>query len=186
VGAYRIRKDFRQSTLPRYSGVLGLILFSVGASTFLGFFLIALDTRPDLSDGHPRAAGMDEAAIPLGWPSLRVSGMPDALPTNGAMVKMLGYMMDGYRFAARGSDVGMFVLMPSAGNFLHPAHREPEEMVEVWLKTGTVFFQERELVWASGKFERTRGPVEDHALYALRQASVAPASQGDISRWFAP
>lgn len=188
MGAYRIRREVRQR-IPGYGDVLGFILFGVGASMFLGFFLIALDTRPDLSGGHPRGTGANEIALPVGWPSLLVDDAAsrtwaDTSPKNGVIVKILGYMMDGYQFAPRGSRVRMFVLMPSAGTFLHPAHRDPDEMVEVWVKAGTVAFEERQLVWASGKFERLVTSGEDHALYALREASVAPALDQDIAGWF--
>src|ERR1035438_8517643 len=111
----------------------------------------------------------------------------NSIPKNGTVVKMLGYMMDGYKFARNGVPVTMFVLMPSAGHFLHPAHRDPDEMVEVWLRSGTVIFENRQLIWASGAFERLPlHGAEDHALYALRNASVESASYKDIKNWFGP
>ena len=107
------------------------------------------------------------------------------MPNDGTSVKMLGYMMDGYDFAKDGFPVRMFVLMPEAGHFLHPAHRNPDEMVEVWPKPGTVIFKRRQLVWASGTFQRlSTHSREEHALYALRNASVTPASSSDIANWF--
>ena len=159
---------------------------------FLGFFLISLDTRPDLSDCQPRIDRTTNDAILVGWPSL---GQPayfsksrypeNSLPKNGTVVKMLGYMMDGYKFVGDGVPVTMFVLMPSAGHFLHAAHRNPDEMVEVWPRSGTVVFKHRDLVWASGTLERVPGPSrEEHAQYALHHASVTPASYGDIANWF--
>lgn len=169
---------------------MGLILLGVGAPMFLGFVLIALDTRLDLSDGRPRSAQSSDAAVPVGWPSLRqddvISGRDgiNALPKNGSPVKMLGYMMEGYQFAPSGSRVSMFILMPEAGHFLHPAHRNPDEMVEVWPEAGSIIFKNRDLVWASGRFERLAGAKEGHALYAMRRAIVASARQQDVARWF--
>ena len=176
--------------MPNEGRTLGLILFSIGAPMLLGFYFISLDTRPDLSDSEPGSNRETKDAILVGWPSLREpdyfsrSRYPE-VPKNGTVVKMLGYMMDGYKFAKDGSSVTMFVLMPSAGHFLHPAHRDPDEMVEVWLKSGGVIFKNRQLVWASGAFERLpQHSVEEHALYALRNASVASASYGDIKNSF--
>ena len=148
---------------------------------FVGAFLISRDIRPDLSDGQPRAQSPGDMAISVGWPSLR--GEQGDLPENGAIVKMLGYMMDGYHFARNGSPVNMFVLMPEAGHLLHPAHRIPDEMVEVWSE-GAVLFENREMVWVTGRFEHLAGSEEEHAQYALRGASVAPASPTDLAGWF--
>jgi hypothetical protein len=171
----------QQSSAPSHARLLGLILFSIGAPMLVGSFLISRDIKPDLSDGQPRAQSPDDMAIPAGWPSLRAE--QNAPPENGAIVKMLGYMMDGYHFARNGSAVNMFVLMPAAGHLLHPAHRIPDEMVEVWPE-GAVVFKNREMVWVTGKFEHLANSKEEHALYALRDASVAPASQADLAGWF--
>jgi hypothetical protein len=157
---------------------------------FLGFYLIALDTRPDLSDAEPRYDHATYEAIPLGWPSLRQAGdfsepnpVEAAIPNNGSVVKMLGYMMDGYRFVQDGAPVTMFILMPGAGHFLHPAHRNPDEMVEVWLKS-QVLFKSRELVRVEGTFERLPSRhAEGHSLYALRNAAAAPATKAEIRNW---
>jgi hypothetical protein len=158
----------------------------------LGFYLISLDTRPDLSDALPSTDHATNDAILVGWASLRepdyfsTSRYPE-VPKNGAKAKMLGYMMEGYKYTGDGVPVKMFMLMPSAGHFLHPAHLDPDEMVEVWLKSGTATFKNRQLVWACGGFERLSRPArEEHALYALRNASVAPASYADIKTWFGP
>jgi hypothetical protein len=178
--------------MPHEGRTLGLILSGVGAPMLLGFCLISLDTRPDLSDALPGPARTANDAILVGWPSLREpdsfsrSRFPE-VPKNGTVAKMLGYMMDGYKYPADGVPVKMFMLMPSAGHFLHAAHRDPDEMVEVWLKSGTAKFKNRQLVWACGEFERlAQHSTDEHALYALRNASVAPASYGDIKIWFGP
>jgi hypothetical protein len=178
--------------MPNEGRTLGLILFGVGAPMLLGFYLISLDSRPDLSDALPSTARTTNDAILVGWPSLREpdyfsrSKYPE-VPKNGTVAKMLGYMMEGYKYAGDGVPVKMFMLMPSAGHFLHPAHRDPDEMVEVWLESGTATFKNRQLVWACGAFERlAHHSTEEHALYALRNASVAPASYGDIKNWFGP
>ena len=157
---------------------------------FAGAFLIMQDMRLDLSDGYPRAS-VDGETVAVGWPSLRIDDLASRLrdrsdprPTTGAIVKMLGYMMDGYEFAPSGTEVKMFVLMPEAGHFLHPAHRIPDEMVEVWPKAGRVIFNSREMVWVTGRFERLTSAREEQALYALRGALVTPASKPDITAWF--
>ena len=80
----------------------------------------------------------------------------------------------------------MFVLMPEAGHFLHPAHRIPEEMVEVWLNR-PVWFKYRRLVWVSGTLTRTsNSPNSDKALFAMHNALITPAADPEIARWFTP
>ena len=97
---------------------------------------------------------------------------------------MLGYMMDGSQRAQDGAQVETFILMPDAGQFLHPAHRIPDEMVETWLARPAPF-QYRRLVWVSGVLARIpRRPHSNRALYAIKDAEVAPAPESDITRWF--
>ncbi len=80
----------------------------------------------------------------------------------------------------------MFVLMPEAGHFLHPAHRIPEEMVEVWLNR-PAWFKYRRLVWVSGVLARTsNSPKSDKALFAMYNALIMPAADAEIARWFTP
>jgi hypothetical protein len=80
----------------------------------------------------------------------------------------------------------MFVLMPEAGQILHPAHHIPDQMVEVRVTRPTTYHY-RSLVWATGFLSRTNaGRYGDRALYSMADADVAPAVQGDITLWFKP
>jgi hypothetical protein len=108
------------------------------------------------------------------------------LPTGP--VRMLGYMMDGYHPVRDGTYVKMFVLMPEAGQLLHPAHRLRDEMVEVWLAGGqSIPYMDRNLVWVEGKLQRIRQKARDGlASYAIREAAIERAPDRDIMRWFAP
>jgi hypothetical protein len=191
MGARHIRRKNRGGVERGDGRTLGLILAGVGAPMFLGYCLIAMDTHPDLSDGQPHVSVSNPVPVPLGWPSLRVrelriSDREENRPKNGTLVKMLGYMMDGYHYARSGTAVPMFILMAEAGHFLHPAHRIPDEMVEVWPKAGGTVFHDRELVWACGKFESLTNAAAGNAIYALREAVVMPASYQEIAGWFAP
>lgn len=101
-------------------------------------------------------------------------------------MRMIGYMMDGYKPSRDGEQVNMFILLPEAGQFLHPAHRIPSQMVEVW-PLHPARFGYRQLVWASGILNRTIGnPGDGKAAYAIGDADVQPASERDISKWFRP
>jgi hypothetical protein len=146
--------------------------------------LVAMDMRSDLSELKSTGHVDDEGAAPVGWPdparqhegSGRVRGR----------VRMIGYMMDGYRPSREGSTVDMFVLLPEAGQFLPPAHRIPSQMVEVHLSRPVVFHY-RDLVWATGMLNRTMGSSGDEkAAYAMIAAEVTPATERDVVKWFRP
>lgn len=146
---------------------------------FLAYILVAVDMRSDLSELNPTKQGNDEGPIPVGWPDLERDGAQ-------GRVRMIGYMMDGYQPSSDGIPVDMFILLPEAGQFLHPAHRVPNQMVEVRPRR-PVAFRRRELVWAVGTLNRTTGnPDEEKAAWAMREAEVEAAAPRDIAKWFRP
>ena len=158
-----------------------MIIGAVALPLVLAYILVAADMRSDLSDLKPARALADEATALIGWPDL------EHLHWNSPpRARMLGYMMDGYTPTPDGSQVEMFILMPEAGHFLHPAHRVPDEMVEIWL-TRPQPFTYRRLVWVSGVLSRTPAPRQSgKASYVMQEAQVEPALQSDITRWFKP
>jgi hypothetical protein len=175
----------------RESGTIAAIVAAVGLPLILAYVLVAADMRDDLSELKPAAVSGDAALI--GWPDLN-PGYDRPAQTRwpaGTRVRMLGYMMDGYRSVPEGAEAGMFILMPEAGHFLHPAHRIPEEMVEV-RPVRPLAFQSRRLVWVWGLLGRvTREaksgmPRREAALFAMSDAEVRPADNIEIARWFIP
>jgi hypothetical protein len=147
--------------------------------------------RSDLSDLKPLKTMADHATILMGWPDLetrdssRTSTEPQHLHSR-SRVRMLGYMMNGYNPSREGGHVKMFILMPDAGHFLHPAHRIPNEMVEIWLNR-PVPFRDRSLVWATGLLTRNPGEQNsDKASFAMLDAGTEAAVERDITRWFKP
>ena len=163
----------------------------MGLPVILAYVLVAEDMRTDLSELKPGQAMVDQTTALIGWPDLETSdGLPISLEESRwhsqPRVRMLGYMMDGYKASRDGERVEMFILLPEAGQFLHPAHRIPDQMVETWLSNPAPFTYRR-LVWTSGILARTPGRRHsDKALYAMKDASVEPATESDITRWFTP
>jgi len=101
-------------------------------------------------------------------------------------VRMLGYMMDNEPPIPNGRSVSNFVLVPEAGALLHPAHRDPEEMIDIHLRAGGVIqFESRRLVWAEGLLTScyVSDPRSD-PLYCLTDATVLAADPRDINRFF--
>jgi hypothetical protein len=155
----------------------------------LAYILVATDMRIDLSDLKPVHATADQAPVAIGWADLEAqNGRPVSMDqVRWQMpVRMLGYMMDPYKPWRDGTPVDQFVLLPEAGQWLHPAHHIPNQMVEIRLRRPMPFGYRR-LVWASGVLGRTPGkPEEGKALYQIADAIVEPAAERDISRWFQP
>ena len=193
----------------RESRALATILCAVVLPLALAFVLVALNMRSDLSDLMPAEALPDGAAVLIGWQDLEIpEGKTVSLEQTRSQpdrrVRMLGYMMEGYMMQGHGMDrrkpsqdgvpVRMFVLMPEAGHILHPAHRIPDQMVEVWLNS-PVPFRFRSLVWSTGSLVRTRasegrqnerlhGWQDEKPMYAMANADVQPAVESDITLWF--
>ena len=71
--------------------------------------------------------------------------------------------------------------MPEAGHLLHPAHREPDEMVDVRLAE-PIPCNDRALIWAEGFLKRGAGGPG--AAYSLNRAHVSRADELAISQWF--
>jgi hypothetical protein len=192
------RRGTSAAQAKRESRALATILCAVVLPLALAFVLVALNMRSDLSDLMPAESLPDGTGVLIGWQDLEIpEGKTVSLEQTRSQperrVRMLGYMMDSYGMDGRkpsqdGAPVRMFVLMPEAGHILHPAHRIPDQMVEVWLNS-LVPFRFRSLVWSTGNLVRTRGPhgwQDDKPLYAMANADVQPAVESDITLWFKP
>jgi hypothetical protein len=142
-------------------------------------------TQPALSDLAPIAKQSGGYAV-LDWPALR-QDHAHAPIIPGTAVQALGYMVEVEdNHASPGSRVKEFVLLPEAGNIMHPAHRFGDEMIAVHLREGDeVLFSPRRLVWVWGTFRASPGdPAGPKPLYHLEQARTQPADRADIHRFF--
>jgi hypothetical protein len=180
VGARTIRKRDDSARRKQETLTLWTIIVALAFPMLLAVALVAMDMRSDLSELKSAGQVDDKSAVPVGWPDLeRERDVP-------ARVRMIGYMMDGYQPSRDGASVDMFILLPEAGQFLHPAHRVPNQMVEV-RPSHPIVFHYRNLVWATGMLNRTIGnPGDDKAAWAMIAAEVTPAAERDISKWFRP
>jgi hypothetical protein len=146
----------------------------------LAVAFVGMDMRSDLSELKSTGQVDDRGAEPVGWPDL------ERWRDRPGRVRMIGYMMDEHKPVHDGTRVDTFILLPEAGQFLHPAHRIPNRMVVVW-PTYPAVFRYRELVSASGILNRTmRGSGEDQPAYAMIFAEVNPVAERDLGKWFHP
>jgi len=117
----------------------------------------------------------------LNWYALRQGEFSPA-----GSIQALGYMLEGDRPLHTGDSIRDFVLLPEAGNILHPAHRIPNQMIAVHLREGEqIQFSPRSLVWVWGTFRAGTGdPASLHAIYHLDQAQAKRADKSEISKYF--
>jgi hypothetical protein len=142
---------------------------------------------PDLFDLTPLVSSSEQYLI-LDWPELERSrhALHTGAISSGAMIRALGYMMEGVRPVRDGERVQSFVLLPDAGSAVHPAHRFGDQMIEVRLEAGSpARFSERSLVWAWGTLQMLPGdPLGHMPLNVLEHARTEPADRADIRRYF--
>jgi hypothetical protein len=141
---------------------------------------IVSTTEPDLSDLTPIRQIPGQYAL-LNWFALRQGRL-----SSESSVQALGYMVESDRSPHSGDWVRDFVLLPEAGNLLHPAHRIPDEMIAVRLREGEkIQFSPRRLVWVWGTFRVSPGdPAGLQPLYDLDRARVQLADKSDIPKYF--
>jgi len=141
--------------------------------------VVFASTQPNLSELTPIGNPQENYSL-LNWSSLGRDS-----PSNKA-VQVLGYMMDGDRPLREGEWVQDFVLLPEAGNLLHPAHRFEDQMIAVQLKNDSrVQFSPRLLVWVWGIFRESPGdPGGTAPLFTIEKARAGPADKSDIGKYF--
>jgi hypothetical protein len=166
---------------------LALIAGFLCALTFLTTKAVST-IEPDISDLSPVIPKTGDYTI-LNWIELerrRHSLQQGTAAFTGARIQALGYMMERDQPIPTGKSIREFVLLPDAGNFLHPLHRFGDQMIAVHLTIGhEVEFVPKGLVWAKGILRASSGdPAGSSPLYDLDEATVILASKEDIMHYF--
>ena len=167
---------------------LVLVAVVVGVPILGTIYVTASTSEPDLSDLTPIHQRAGKYLV-LDWSALQneahISKAATAMPA-GADVQALGYMMDSDRSIAKDQWVQDFLLLPEAGNLMHPAHRIRDQMIAVHLEQGTrIQFSPRALIWVCGNLQASAGlGPRSEAVYVLQRARVKPADKADIQRYF--
>jgi len=153
-------------------------------------FVTASTSEPDLSELAPISDSSAGYTV-LSWSALLQDHPPELAKTKitiaaGTNVQALGYMLDGDRPISKGEWVTEFMLLPEAGNLMHPAHRIRDQMIAIHLEDGKgIQFSPRALTWVWGSFGVSSQPsVRSKPLYTFERARVKPADRADIKRYF--
>jgi hypothetical protein len=163
-----------------------VVVLAITCVPVLGAVLaIVSTTEPDLSDlapiHQPQVRQPQSGYVLLDWLTLR-----DGRFSPDASVQALGYMLESDHPLHTGDSIRDFVLLPEAGNLLHPAHRITDQMIVVHLRAGEqIQFSPRSLVWAWGIFRAAPGgPSYLQPIYHLDQAQAKHADKSEISKYF--
>ena len=181
----------KRRTVSRSDSVRTLVLVAVIAGVpILGtIYVTASTSEPDLSDLTPISQRAGNYRV-LNWPALlqdQAHGLnTGTLIASGEEVQVLGYMLGSDRSTNKDQWVQDFVLLPEAGNLMHPAHRIRDQMIAVHLEEGTrIQFSPRALVWVWGNLQASAGlGSRSEALYVIERARTKPADRADIQRYF--
>jgi hypothetical protein len=158
-----------------------ILVIAIAFVPVLGTVLaIVSTTEPDLS-GLTTIRQPQGQYVLLDWLALRHGQFSPA-----TSVQALGYMAESDRSLHTGDWVRVFILLPEAGNMLHPAHRIPDQMIAVRLGEGDqIQFSPRSLVWVWGTFRASPGdPAGLQPLFHLDQARAKRAEKSEISMYF--
>jgi hypothetical protein len=185
------RANAKKLTVSRRDNIRALVLIAIVAGVpILGtIYVTASTSEPDLSDLSPISERAGNYLV-LNWSELlqdQAHGLNGGtVIASGVEVQALGYMMKSDRSIGNDQWVQDFVLLPEAGNLMHPAHRIRDQMIAVHLEAGTrVPFVPRSLVWVWGDFHASAGlGSRSEALYVLDKARTKPAEHADIHRYF--
>ena len=181
----------RKLSISRSEEVRTLLLIGAGLTIPLTGALLAISatSRPDLSDLVPIKNSAQNYVL-LNWSTL-LRDHPGSLVAGsslfvGSPVQALGYMVESDHVNGEGEWVRDFVLLPEAGNLLHPAHRFGDQMITVHLAPDArVRFSRRALVWVWGTFRASAGgPAGSKPLYSLERARVHAADMEEIRQYF--
>jgi hypothetical protein len=128
----------RKLSISRRDEVRTLLLIGAGITIPLAaaVFAISETGRPDLSDLVPIKNSAQNYVL-LNWSTL-LRDHPGSLVAGsslfvGSPVQALGYMVESDHVNGKGEWARDFVLLPEAGNLLHPAHRFGDQMITVHL-----------------------------------------------------
>ena len=172
------RRAFRSLLLPAAA---------ICGSAAAGLLIVSWTALRDLDDLTPKMDRTDGYAL-LGWGDLRRSGhaLQQGGLSGGTPLRALGYMMEGDEPLFEGQRTAKFVLLPDAGNAIHPAHRWGDQMIDVRLGSGeAVRFCPRCLVWVWGALRVLPGdPAGPRPLYRLDGARIEPARPDEIRKYF--
>jgi hypothetical protein len=149
----------------------GITVLAMGVPMVAAATLIVVSMRPDLGNTRFFHSAVETEAMTIDWPTLYRLNVKDPtveyiralLPT--ATVRIPGYMIPFEEAPDKNSEVTQFLLVPDPGNWLHPPHLDPGDVILVRLTGGAkARLLSRRAVWVTGKLSLS--PVKRRELEA--------------------
>ena len=182
VGMKRLKSRKLGSRIRRRDELksLAIVFLTGGIPMVAAAALIVVSMRPDLRNTRFFHTAVETEAMTIDWSTLYRLNQKDPtvdyiralLPT--ATVRIPGYMIAFEEIPDKNSEVTQFLLVPDPGNWLHPPHLDPGDVVFVRLKGGAkARFLARTAVWVEGKLSLSpvrKGEIE--AAYPMWASDV--------------
>jgi hypothetical protein len=158
----------------------GITVLAMGVPMVAAATLIVVSMRPDLGNTRFFHTAVETEPMTIDWPTLyrlnekdpTVEYIRALLPA--ATVRIPGYMIAFEEIPDKNSEVTQFLLVPDPGNWLHPPHLDPGDVIFVRLKGGAkARLLARKAVWVRGTLSLSpvkRGEIE--AAYPMWASDV--------------
>jgi hypothetical protein len=138
---------------------------------------IAISTRPSFEDRlFPVSA--ERGIHVLDWPTLRTIRESRPFEPPLGLVRVAGYMVSTKPLDREGK-VATFLLVPDPGNWLHPPHLHPDDVLDIHMQGSKVTrLLTRRAVWVEGCLS-PNVPGNDQSL-AITAMSVSPLQEEQV------
>jgi hypothetical protein len=156
--------------------LFALVTAVLSVPVIVSILLIVWSTRPDLYELTPVSA--DAKVKSVDWRTLDQLAMAHVDPVAsrpdlfGPEIQVAGYMISSE--ASNASSISHFLLVPDPGNWLHPPHTDPGEVIEVRLNDGRTPFLDRKPVVVRGALSIDRSAEKQPSIvYHLAASAVS-------------
>ena len=154
--------------------LLATVLLVASAPAVGSVVLIAVSTRPSML--YQRFSHATGAPMPVDWSCLEGLGEDEHFANEHhemlhASVRVPGYMLPLDENPDEHGALSRFLLVPDPGNWLHPPHLDPGEVVVVNMEgRGKTRFYEGKAVWVAGRLARE--PLKTRRFLATLQMTA--------------
>ena len=156
--------------------LLTTVLLVASAPAVGSVVLIMVSTHPSMLYQRFSHTIVADAPMPVDWTSLELLGEDEHFANEhhemlDAPVRVPGYMLPSDENPDEHGVLSRFLLVPDPGNWLHPPHLDPGEVIVVNMEgRGKTRFYEGKAVWVAGRLARE--PLKTRRFLATLQMTA--------------